>query len=184
VLWPAFLAAGLWLRERTYFVLGLVCLFAALVRVVFHDAWQAELFLLNVLPMLGVLALQRVARRHPEGAALPEAAHTAAIFASGLTLWLFLSRWVVQAAGGKFFLTVSWAVLALAVFAAGFALRERMYRWLGLAVLAGAVGRVVFLDVWQLALVYRVLAFMALGVVLIVLGYIYNRWQDKIREWL
>ena len=24
----------------------------------------------------------------------------------------------------------------------------------------------------------------AAGVVLIVLGYIYNRWQDKIREWL
>lgn len=184
LLGPAFLAAGLWLRERTYFMLGLGCLLAALARVVFHDAWQPELLLLNVLPMLGVFALQRVARRHPEGAALPEGAHTAAIFASGLTLWLFLSRWVVQAAGGKFFLTVSWAVLALAVFAAGFALRERMYRWLGLAVLAGAVGRVVLLDVWQLALVYRVLAFMALGVVLIVLGYIYNRWQDKIREWL
>jgi uncharacterized membrane protein len=115
---------------------------------------------------------------------LPEGAHTAAIFASGLTLWLFLSRWVVQAAGGKFFLTVSWAGLALTVFAVGFALRERMYRWLALAVLAGALGRVVFLDVWQLALVYRVLSFMALGIALIVLGYVYNRWQDKIREWL
>lgn len=184
LLGPAFIAAGLWLRERTYLVLGLLCLFAGLGRVVLHDAWQTELLLLNVLPMLGVFALQRVARRRPEGAALPEAAHTTAIFVSGLTLWLFLSRWVVQAAGGKFFLTVSWAGLALAVFAAGFALRERMYRWLGLAVLAGAVARVVCLDVWQLALVYRVLAFMALGVVLIVLGYIYNRWQDKIREWL
>ena len=181
---PVFLAAGLWLRERTYFVLGVACLLAALVRMVFHDAWQPELLLLNVLPMFGVFALQRAARRHPEGAALPETAHTVAIFASGLTLWLFLSRWVVQAAGGKFFLTVSWALLALAVFAAGFALRERMYRWLGLAVLAGAIGRVVLLDVWQLALVYRVLAFMALGVVLIVLGYIYTRWQEKIREWL
>lgn len=184
LLGSAFISAGVWLRERTYLTLGLLCLFAGLARVVFHDVWQPELLVLNVLPMLGVFALQRVARRHPEGAALPEAAHTAAIFISGLTLWLFLSRWVVQAAGGKFFLTVSWAVLALAVFAAGFALRERMYRWLGLAVLAGAVARVVFLDVWQLALVYRVLAFMALGVVLIVLGYIYNRWQDKIREWL
>jgi len=32
--------------------------------------------------------------------------------------------------------------------------------------------------------VYRVLSFMALGIALIVLGYVYNRWQDKIREWL
>ena len=77
-----------------------------------------------------------------------------------------------------------WAVLALVVFGTGFALRERVYRWLGLAVLAGALGRVVLLDVWQLALLYRVLSFMALGIVLIVLGYVYNRWQEKIREWL
>ena len=75
-------------------------------------------------------------------------------------------------------------MLALVVFGTGFALRERVYRWLGLAVLAGALGRVVLLDVWQLALVYRVLSFMALGIVLILLGYVYNRWQEKIREWL
>ena len=184
VLGPVFFAIGVWLRERTYFMLGLGCLLAALARVVLHDVWQPELFLLNLLPMFAVLALQRVARKHPDGAALPDTAHMAAIAVSGLSLWLFLSRWVVQASGGKFFLTASWAVLALVVFGTGFALRERVYRWLGLAVLAGALGRVVLLDVWQLALLYRVLSFMALGIVLIVLGYVYNRWQEKIREWL
>ena len=176
--------AGLVMRERAYLILGLGCLVAALLHAVMLDAWQPELSGLSLLPMLLMLIMQRIARRHPDGAALPDTAHTAAILAGGLSLWLFLSRWVVQAAGGKFFLTVSWAVLALLVFAVGFALRERVYRWLGLAVLAGALGRVVLLDVWQLALVYRVVAFMALGIVLIVLGYIYNRWQDKIREWL
>lgn len=184
VLGPVFLAAGLWLRERTYLVLGLGCLGAALVRVVVHDVWQPELFALNLLPMFAVLALQRIARKHPEVAEVPDTAHTAAILASGFSLWLFLSRWVVQASGGKFFLTASWAVLALVVFATSFALRERVYRWFGLAVLTGALARVVVLDVWQLAQVYRVLSFMALGIALIVLGYVYNRWQDKIREWL
>ncbi|MEN9574002.1 MAG: hypothetical protein RL514_1857 [Verrucomicrobiota bacterium] len=184
VLGPVFFAIGLWLRERTYFVLGLGCLVAALCRVVLHDVWQPELFLVNLLPMFAVLALQRIARKHPDGVVVPDTAHTAAILASGLSLWLFLSRWVVQASGGKFFLTASWAVLALVVFATSFALRERVYRWFGLAVLAGALGRVVLLDVWQLALIYRVLSFMALGIALIVLGYVYNRWQDKIREWL
>ena len=29
-----------------------------------------------------------------------------------------------------------------------------------------------------------ILSFMALGVVLLVLGFIYNRYQEKIREWL
>jgi uncharacterized membrane protein len=59
-----------------------------------------------------------------------------------------------------------------------------MYRWHGLAVLACALGRVVILDVWELELVYRILSFMALGVVLLVLGFIYNKYQEKIREWL
>ncbi len=63
-------------------------------------------------------------------------------------------------------------------------LHERMYRWLGLAGLAAALGRIVIFDVWKLETNYRVLSFLALGVVLIVLGYVYTRYQDKIRGWL
>jgi uncharacterized membrane protein len=103
-------------------------------------------------------------------------------------LWLFLSRWVLHAAaalsnpGG--YLTASWSVFALILFTAGIVLRERMYRWLGLGVLACALGRVVIFDVWKLETLYRILSFMALGVVLLVLGFIYNRYQEKIKEWL
>jgi hypothetical protein len=59
-----------------------------------------------------------------------------------------------------------------------------MYRWLGLGVLACALGRVVIFDVWKLETLYRILSFMALGVVLLVLGFIYNKYQEKIREFL
>jgi uncharacterized membrane protein len=38
--------------------------------------------------------------------------------------------------------------------------------------------------VWTLETFYRVLSFMALGVVLVALGFIYNKYQEKIREWL
>ena len=31
---------------------------------------------------------------------------------------------------------------------------------------------------------YRILSFMALGVVLLVLGFIYNKYQEKLKEWL
>jgi uncharacterized membrane protein len=74
--------------------------------------------------------------------------------------------------------------LALALFTAGLLLRERMYRWVGLGVLACALGRVVLFDVWKLETVYRILSFMALGIVLLVLGFIYSKYQQKIREWL
>ena len=88
-----------------------------------------------------------------------------------------------QRASG-FYLTASWSVLALGLLAAGMVLRERMYRWLGLGVLACALGRVLVFDVWKLATLFRVLSFLALGIVLLVLGFVYNKYQEKIRQWL
>jgi uncharacterized membrane protein len=43
---------------------------------------------------------------------------------------------------------------------------------------------VVVFDVWKLETVYRILSFLALGVVLLVLGFIYNKYQAKFKEWL
>jgi uncharacterized membrane protein len=100
-----------------------------------------------------------------------------------LSVWHFLSRWVLESASG-FYLTATWSAVALLLFAAGVVLRERVYRWLGLAILACALGRVVIFDVWKLQTLYRVLSFLALGIVLLVLGFIYNKYQEKIKEWL
>jgi hypothetical protein len=47
-----------------------------------------------------------------------------------------------------------------------------------------AVGRMVILDVWKLETIYRIASLFALGVVLLVLGFIYNKYQEKIKEWL
>jgi uncharacterized membrane protein len=131
-----------------------------------------------------LLAQQRLARRLPDRFELPTAAHTALICAGCATTLVWLSQWVIQTAGGAFYLTASWSALALALFAAGMVWRERIYRWLGLALIALALGRIVLFDIWKLDTLYRILSFMALGVVLLVLGYIYNRYQEKIREWL
>ena len=49
---------------------------------------------------------------------------------------------------------------------------------------AAALGRVIVFDAWKLETIYRVLSFMALGIVLLVLGFFYNKYQDKIRQWL
>ena len=79
---------------------------------------------------------------------------------AGATLWLFLSRWTMDTASG-FYLTATWSLLALGLFSTGMLVRERMYRWLGLTVLACALGRVVIFDVWKLETVYRILSFLA-----------------------
>ena len=54
----------------------------------------------------------------------------------------------------------------------------------GLAVLVPALGRVFIFDVWKLQTLYIVLSFLALGLVLIAVGFVYNKYQEKFKEWL
>ena len=106
------------------------------------------------------------------------------IIAGTMSLWRYLSKWVMDLQQEGIYLTASWAMLALLLFVAGLLLSERMYRWIGLGVLGCALGRVVIFDVWKLERLYQILSFMALGIVLLVLGFIYNKYQEKIKEWL
>jgi hypothetical protein len=138
----------------------------------------------NAIALVAVLAAQQFVRRWAARYELPPHAESVAIIAGGLALWIFVSRWVVVTSGAHFLLTVSWAAVAALLFGAGFVLHERMHRWLGLCILAFAIGRVFVSDVWKLETIYRILSFMALGVVLLALGFIYNKYQDKIRQWL
>jgi uncharacterized membrane protein len=137
----------------------------------------------TLLAVLVLLAQQQVARRFIERYELPAGVQSAVIVVGGLTLWRLLSEWVLLGPGG-FYLTASWSALAFLLFGGGVVLREKMYRWVGLGILAAAIGRVFFYDVWQLETIYRVLSFMALGIVLVVLGLIYVKHQDKLRQWL
>jgi uncharacterized membrane protein len=209
--WVAFPMSLVWIceyvpgRERMWLfsLLGLcIFLWAGLRRnreaLVFSSAYTATAFVLFWMPLLNpsttvylpnllvifvLLAQRQMAHRLPDRYAVEPAVHNIVIVVGALSLWLFLSRWVLELANG-FYLTASWSVLALVLFGVGLFLRERMYRWVGLGVLAFALGRVVMFDVWKLETVYRILSFMALGIVLLVLGFIYSKYQEKIREWL
>jgi uncharacterized membrane protein len=137
----------------------------------------------NLVAIVTLLAQRQIAARCQERYPIKREMHVAVIVIGGLSLWLFVSRWVLEQASG-FYLTASWSMLALGLFTCGILLRERVYRWLGLGILASALGRVLIFDVWKLETLYRILSFMALGIVLLVLGFIYNKYQEKIREWL
>jgi uncharacterized membrane protein len=91
--------------------------------------------------------------------------------------------WKLVAANTQGFLvTMSWSVLAAVVLAAGFALRERTYRLLGLGILAASVARIFLVDVWELGTVYRILRFLVLGALLVASGFLYNRYAGAIRK--
>ncbi len=180
-LW-VFLWAG-WQRNREALLFSAAFTVTALALFWLPLIETQKVYLPNLLVIMVLLAQRQLARRLPERYNLDSSMHGAVIIVGGLSLWLFLSRWVLQNASG-FYLTASWSVLALALFTCGIVLHERVYRWLGLGILACALGRVVVFDVWKLETLYRILSFMALGVVLLVLGFIYNKYQEKIKEWL
>jgi uncharacterized membrane protein len=137
----------------------------------------------NLMAICVLLGQQRIAKALPERYRLEPPVHGAVIIAGGLSLWLFVSRWVMENAQG-FYITATWSGLALVLFTCGILFRERVYRWLGLGILSCALGRAMIFDVWKLEVLYRILSFMALGVVLLVLGFIYSKYQEKIKEWL
>jgi hypothetical protein len=99
------------------------------------------------------------------------------------SLWLLVSRWA-STDEGTLSLTIAWSALAAVVFAIGLGIRERLYRLAGLAILACAIGRIFLIDIWQLGTLMRIASFLVLGLVLLMVGFLYNRLADKFRDWL
>jgi hypothetical protein len=137
----------------------------------------------NLLVILGLLAQGVISQKRSSLFPVPRQAHVTATAIGLATLWLWTSKWVVTEAG-SFYLTATWAGLAFLIFAAGFLLNDKTYRWSGLAVLGCAIIRIGFVDIWRLGTIYRILSFMALGVVLLLVGLIYTKYQEKLRQWL
>ncbi|RME68481.1 MAG: DUF2339 domain-containing protein [Verrucomicrobia bacterium] len=74
--------------------------------------------------------------------------------------------------------SVVWAIGAIGIFFAGLFWRSRAHRLVGLALLAGCVGRVFMVDITST--LYRIAAFVVLGGVLLWIGFSYHRFRHMI----
>ena len=81
-------------------------------------------------------------------------------------------------------LTALWAVYASVVLAVGIIAKLKAVRLAGLALLAVPVAKVFAYDVFQLEQAYRVAAFIGLGALLLIGGYLYQRYARAIREFV
>jgi hypothetical protein len=68
---------------------------------------------------------------------------------------------------------------ASVLFALGFALRERAYRWAGFAALALAASRLIAIDVRQFSPDQRILTFVLAGIALLVVSFVYTRRERR-----
>ena len=192
LLWASFEVAA----PRLQWLSGLVFT-AAIVRFLFVDTpWEYRAaftpvfnrYFLGMLALTACLACAAYLARH-----LPVFL-TAGLLAVGV-LWLGLSfeaysyfdgqaRALLQDAydaakqlrwTGQLALSVLWSVFAGSLTAAGFRLRLRAARVAGLVLFGVTLVKVVFLDISELRQFYRILALLALGVVLLVVAWKYQR---------
>ena len=176
-------AVALWKKNREALIAAAVYAVISVMTLWAREDLEMDVYWVNLLALLALLTMQQILRRAQTSIPLAEKIHGAVVFIAGVSLWRFISCWADTFTSG-FSMTMLWAGFAVLVFAAGMILRERFHRWLGLGVLAAAVGRVVLVDVWKQETIFRVLTFMALGMALLVVGFIYNKFQEKIRSWL
>jgi hypothetical protein len=115
--------------------------------------------------------------------AAPEKLRIALLIAGSVWVWVWLTN-TLGDSPWKFITTVSWSLFALALLVLGLLMRERALRLCGLALLGLTLARVGAVDLWRLSVPARIISAMVLGSVLVLLGYLYNRFQERIKEWI
>jgi uncharacterized membrane protein len=81
-------------------------------------------------------------------------------------------------------LTVAWAFEAVALLAAGFALRERVLRLSGLLLFGVSILKVFAYDLRELEALPRIASFVVLGLMLIGVSFGYSRYREKLSRFL
>jgi uncharacterized membrane protein len=81
-------------------------------------------------------------------------------------------------------LTVSLGLEGLALLGVGFGLRERLFRLQGLALLLFCILKLFVYDLRNLETMYRILSFVALGLILLGVSWIYTRFREHVKKLL
>jgi hypothetical protein len=87
-----------------------------------------------------------------------------------------------RVSGGLF--TVALGLEGLALLGAGFPLRERILRLQGLALLLACILKLFVYDLRNLETMYRILSFIALGLIMLSVSWIYTRFREHVRRLL
>ncbi len=75
----------------------------------------------------------------------------------------------------SYWVSMGWFLEAACLMTLGFWLRSPFVRWQALALIAITIAKVFALDIWRLERGYRILSFFALGMLLLVVSFVYQR---------
>jgi hypothetical protein len=81
-------------------------------------------------------------------------------------------------------ITLSWGIEGLAIFVIALFAAERSFRLTGLGLLLLCVAKILFKDVWLLQPSDRYMTLIVLGIALLLVSFLYTRYQETIRQYL
>jgi len=81
------------------------------------------------------------------------------------------------------FVSILLALYAVLLVAGGVLSRGAVNRLLGLGLIVIVIGKLYFYDIWFLSRVFRITAFSALGVLLLLISYLYSHHRERIESW-
>jgi uncharacterized membrane protein len=105
------------------------------------------------------------------------------VAANFFTVWL-LSAEVINYFDTSMALTLLWAIYAVLLLVVGMVKQWRPVRLWALVLLAVPVLKLFVYDVFTLKLLYRIIAFVGLGVLLLISAYLYSRYNKSIRGFI
>jgi len=105
------------------------------------------------------------------------AALAGAFLYSSLEIWTGLSRFLPEFRMGG--LSIFWSLFAIALLLAGILKGRAALRGVGLVLLAGTILKVFFVDLAGLDQLYRIIAFIVLGIVVLVGSFLYFKFSSR-----
>ncbi len=97
---------------------------------------------------------------------------------SSLAIWIVCSQHIIHL-HDRAALSIAWAIIGLAVLAIGFISKDIVFRTMAFLILGCTVLHVYGVDVWKINALLRIISFITLGIVMLVIGYLYCRKADN-----
>ena len=171
-----------WHRKSQAFAMigGVIPLSAACLMAIFMHGSQD---ILRYLPIFITLIIHALLWLHTQDKRIWKSIRVYLLASGLICLFLTSSIHVTSSFHGSG-LAICWSLLAGLLFTIGLMLHCRPYRLVGLLLLSAAVLHILFIDVMKLDTLGRILSFITLGLVLLALGFLYNRFQETIRKFL
>ena len=79
-------------------------------------------------------------------------------------------------------MSVGWSILALVIMLSGFVFGKKHLRMQGMIIFAITIAKVFLYDTRNLDTIYRTVSYIVLGVILLLVSFIYTKYKEKLKE--